>query len=211
MIRLGVGENLDLKAYEADMRYLIDSYIEADQPRKISAFDDIGLLELIVKTGVADAIGQQFGKSATNRKAVQETIENNMRRTIISKQGTDPAFYDRMSQVLDEIIRFRKQNAEAYEEYLRRVADLARQLHQQSADSTPAQLDTPGKRALWSNLKGDVELAIRIDNTVRQVRPDGWRGVQAKEQLIKAALFGVLQDAAAVERLFSVLLAQPEY
>ncbi len=211
VIRLGAGENLDLKAYEADMRYLIDSYIEADQPRKISAFDDIGLLELIVKTGVADAIGQQFGKSATNRKAVQETIENNMRRTIISKQGTDPAFYDRMSQVLDEIIRFRKQNAEAYEEYLRRVADLARQLHQQTADSTPAQLDTPGKRALWSNLNGDVELAIRIDNTVRQVRPDGWRGVQAKEQLIKAALFGVLQDAAEVERLFAVLVAQPEY
>jgi len=56
-----------------------------------------------------------------------------------------------------------------------------------------------------------VELAIRIDNTVRQVKPDGLRGVQAKEQLIKAALFGVLQDAAEVERLFAVLVAQPGY
>ncbi|MEI7951230.1 MAG: HsdR family type I site-specific deoxyribonuclease [Synechococcaceae cyanobacterium ELA182] len=211
VIRLGAGENLDLKAYEADMRFLIDSYIEADQPRKISAFDDIGLLELIVKTGVADAIRQQFGKGASNRKAVQETIENNTRRTIISERANDPAFYDRMSQVLDEIIRFRKQNAEAYEEYLRRVADLARQLHQQTADSTPPELDTPGKRALWSNLNGDLELSIRIDSTVCQVRPDGWRGVQAKEQLIKAALFGVLQDAAEVERLFPILVAQAEY
>jgi type I restriction enzyme R subunit len=211
VIRLGAGENLDLKAYEADMRFLIDSYIEADQPRKISAFDDIGLLELIVKTGVADAIRQQFGKGASNRKAVQETIENNTRRTIISERANDPAFYDRMSQVLDEIIRFRKQNAEAYEEYLRRIADLARQLHQQTADSTPPELDTPGKRALWSNLNGDLELAIRIDSTVCQVRPDGWRGVQTKEQLIKAALFGVLQDAAEVERLFPILVAQAEY
>ena len=211
VIRLGAGENLDLKAYEADMRFLIDSYIEADQPRKISAFDDIGLLELIVKTGVADAIRQQFGKGASNRKAVQETIENNTRRTIISERANDPAFYDRMSQVLDEIIRFRKQNAEAYEEYLRRIADLARQLHQQTADSTPSELDTPGKRALWSNLNGDLELAIRIDSTVCQVRPDGWRGVQAKEQLIKAALFGVLQDAAEVERVFPILVAQAEY
>ena len=211
VIRLGAGENLDLKAYEADMRYLIDSYIEADLPRKISAFDDIGLLELIVKTGVADAISQQFGKSASNRKAVQETIENNIQRKISSKRANDPAFYDHMSQVLDEIIRFRKQNAEAYEEYLRRVADLARQLHQQTAGSTPSELDTPGKRALWSNLNSDLALAIRIDSTVRQVRPDGWRGVQAKEQLIKAALFGVLQDPAEVERLFPVLVAQPEY
>jgi type I restriction enzyme R subunit len=211
VIRLGAGENLDIKAYEADMRYLIDSYIEADLPRKISAFDDIGLLELIVKTGVAEAIGQQFGKAASNRKVVQKTIENNTRRTIVNERANDPAFYDRMSQVLDEIIRFRKQQAHAYEEYLRRVADLARQLHQRTSDSTPTELDTPGKRALWSNLNWDVELAIRIDSTVLEARPDGWRGVQAKEQRIKAALFDVLQDAAEVERLFPILVAQPGY
>ena len=211
VIRLAAGENLDLKAYEADMRYLIDSYIEADLPRKISAFDDIGLLELIIKTGVAEAIQQKFGKGASNRKAVAETIENNIRRTIISERANDPAFYDRMSQVLAEIINFRKQQAEAYEEYLRRVADLARQLNQQTADSTPCELDTPGKRALWNNLNGNLELTLRIDSTIRQVRPDGWRGVQAKEQLIKAALYGVLQDAAEVERLFPILVAQPEY
>jgi type I restriction enzyme R subunit len=211
VIRLAAGENLDLKAYEADMRFLIDAYIEADQSRKISAFDDIGLLELIVKTGVAQAINQSFGKSSGNQKAVQETIENNMRRTIISERAHDPAFYDLMSQVLDEIIHFRKQQANAYEEYLRKIAELARQLHQQSADSTPTELDSPGKRALWNNLNGDLDLALRVDRTVRQVRPDGWRGVQAKEQVIKAALYGLLQDAAEVERLFEVLVAQPEY
>jgi type I restriction enzyme R subunit len=211
VIRLASGENLDLKAYEADMRFLIDAYIEADQPRKISAFDDIGLLELIVKTGVAQAINATFGKGASNRKAVQETIEGNFRRTIINERANDPAFYDRMSQVLDEIIRFRKQQAEAYEEYLRRVADLARQLHKKTADTTPSELDSPGKRALWSNLDGDLDLALRIDRTVRQVRPDDWRGVQAKENLIKAALYGVLQDFAEVDRLFAVLMAQPEY
>jgi type I restriction enzyme R subunit len=211
VIRLAAGENLDLKAYEADMRFLIDAYIEADQPRKISAFDDIGLLELIVKTGVARAINQRFGKSSGNKTAVQETIENNMRRTIISERAHDPAFYDRMSQVLDEIIRFRKQQADAYEEYLRKIAELARQLHQRTVDSTPAELDTPGKRALWSNLSGDLDLSLRVDRTVRQVRPDGWRGVQAKEQVIKAALYALLQDPTDVERLFEVLVAQPEY
>jgi type I restriction enzyme R subunit len=211
VIRLAAGENLDLKAYEADMRFLIDAYIEADQPRKISAFEEIGLLELIIKTGVAQAINQSFGKSGSNKKAVQETIENNMRRTIISEQAHDPAFYDRMSQVLNEIIRSRKQHADAYEEYLRKIAELARQLHRQTADSTPDQLDTPGKRAMWNNLNGDLELALRVDKTVRQIRPDGWRGIQAKEQVIKAALYGLLQDAAEVERLFAVLVAQPEY
>ncbi len=211
VIRLAAGENLDLKAYEADMRFLIDSYIEADDPRKISAFDEVGILELIVKTGVAEAIKERLGKGASNRKAVAETIENNFRRTIISERANDPAFYDRMSQVLAEIIQFRKQQAEAYEEYLRRVADLARQLNQQTEDNNPSELDTPGKRALFNNLNGSLELALRIDNTIRQVRPDGWRGNQAKEQQIKAALFGVLQDPNEVERLFPIIASQAEY
>jgi type I restriction enzyme R subunit len=116
-----------------------------------------------------------------------------------------------MSQVLDEIIRFRKQQADAYEDYLRKIAELARQLQQRTADSTPAELDTPGKRALWNNLHGDLDLALRVDRTVRQVRPDGWRTVQAKEQLIKAALYGLLQDGAEVERVFELLVAQSEY
>ena len=54
IIRKASGESLDLKAYEADMRHLLDTYIEADEPRKISPFDNMGLLELIVKTGIAN-------------------------------------------------------------------------------------------------------------------------------------------------------------
>src|SRR5512134_213057 len=44
IIRKASGESLDLKAYEADMRHLIDTYIEADEPRTISPFDNMGLL-----------------------------------------------------------------------------------------------------------------------------------------------------------------------
>jgi len=33
------------------MRHLIDTYIEADEPRKISPFDGMGLLDLIVENG----------------------------------------------------------------------------------------------------------------------------------------------------------------
>jgi type I restriction enzyme, R subunit len=44
IIRKASGESLDLKAYEADMRHLIDTYIDATEPRKISPFDNMGLL-----------------------------------------------------------------------------------------------------------------------------------------------------------------------
>ena len=93
VVRMASGETLDLKAYEADMRHLIDTYIEADEPRKISPFDGLGLLDLIVKTGIADAIAEKLGGLTGNTNAVAETIENNVRSKIIKEQMTDPAFF----------------------------------------------------------------------------------------------------------------------
>jgi type I restriction enzyme R subunit len=211
LIRLAAGENLDLKDYEADMRFLIDAYIVAEESRKISAFDDLPLLQLIEKLGIQAAIEQSLGKGANNKQSVAETIENNVGRTIRNENANDPAFYDRMSQVLEEIIRLRKQNAITYEQYLQRVAELARRLIAKTDDTTPKELNTDGKRALCSNLNGDLQRALRVDAAVRRSRPDGWRGVQAKENLIKAALFTELQDPDEVERIFAVVFAQSEY
>ncbi len=42
---------------------------------------------------------------------------------------------------------------------------------------------------------------------MKTVRPDGWRGVQTREQVIKEALFRVLQDVAEVERIFLIIKA----
>jgi type I restriction enzyme R subunit len=232
IVRKASGESLDLKAYEADMRHLIDTYIEADEPRKISPFDNLGLLELIVKTGIADAIARQLGGLKGDRGAIAETIENNVRRKIIKEHLSDPAYYEKMSALLDEIIAARKARAIEYEEYLKRIAELARKVEAGVADDAPEPLKhNPGLKAVYNNLRtapasnaaaqargaydsgGDerLKLAMRIDEAVKRVRPDSWRGVQPREQVIKHELFKVLQDAAEVERLFLVIKAQAEY
>lgn len=211
LIRKASGESLDLKAYEADMRHLLDTYIEADEPRKISPFDNMGLLELIVKTGIAEAIATQLGGLKGNKNAIAETIENNVRSKIIKEHLTDPAFYENMSALLDEIIAARKQKAIEYEEYLKRIAELSKKVEAGKSDDTPQKLDTPGRRALWNNLGRDETLALKIDSIVREVRPDEWRGIQAREMVIKHALYGILNDASEVERVFLVIKAQREY
>jgi len=222
------------------MRHLIDTYIEADEPRKISPFDGMGLLELIVKTGIANAITSQLGGLKGNQSAIAETIENNVRRKIIKEHLSDPAYYEKMSALLDEIITARKAKAIEYEEYLKRIAALAQRVEAGLAEDTPQQLkNSPALRALYNNLKkaarvptdapaqaehvaeGPVEyagpgdpalaLALKIDAAVKQVRPDGWRGVQAREQVIKAAVYEILQDVAEVERIFLIIKAQGEY
>ena len=93
IIRKASGESLDLKAYEADMRHLIDTYIEASAPRKISQFDDMGLLELIVRSGMADAINSLPDGIKNSQGAVAETIANNVRSKIIKEHLNDPAYY----------------------------------------------------------------------------------------------------------------------
>jgi type I restriction enzyme R subunit len=127
-VRNASGEALDLKAYEADMRHLLDTYIEADGPRKISPFDSIGLLELIVKSGIGEAINAMPKGTKGDKKAVAETIENNVRRKIMKEQLADPAFFAKMSALLDEVIKFRKERAEEYEEYLKQIAELAKKV-----------------------------------------------------------------------------------
>jgi type I restriction enzyme R subunit len=236
IIRRASGETLDLKTYEADMRHLIDTYIEADEPRKISPFDDMSLLALIVKTGIANAINNLPNGLKGNRNAVAETIENNVRSKIIKEHLNNPAYYEKMSALLDEIIAARKAKAIEYEEYLQRIADLAKRVERGLADDTHEQLNTPGRRALYDNLmkrassdsaervayreaafgngmkSEPLKLAIKIDETVKQVRPDDWRDNDGpKEKLIKAALNGILNDETEVERIFLIIKAQKEY
>jgi type I restriction enzyme R subunit len=211
LVRKASGESLDVKPYEADMRHLVDTYIEADEPRKISPFDDMSLLDLIVKTGIADAIAGRLVNMKGNKDAVAETIENNVRSKIIKEHLNDPAYYEKMSELLDEIIAARKAKAIEYEDYLSRVALLAKRVEAGQANELPERLDTPGKRALFNNLNRNEELALKIDETVKQKRPDDWRGVQPKERVIKSALYGILRDAAEVERMFLIIKAQKEY
>jgi type I restriction enzyme, R subunit len=212
IIRKASGETLDLKAYEADMRHLIDTYIEAEEPRKISPFDNMGLMELIVKTGIAEAINQQLGGLKGDKVAIAETIENNVRRKIIKEHLNDPAYYEKMSALLDEIIADRKAKAIEYEEYLKRIAELASQVEAGHSDETSERLNTPGKRALYNNLAQNEELALQIDETVQRVKPDGFRGYKAKENVIKAALYPLLDDNPdEVERIYRILEAQKEY
>ncbi|WP_243366081.1 type I restriction endonuclease subunit R [Fundidesulfovibrio soli] len=212
IIRKASGEELDLKAYEADMRHLIDTYIEADEPRKISPFDNLGLLDLIVKTGIARAINDRLGGIKGNKDAVAETIENNVRRKIIKEHLSDPDYFEKMSALLDEIIAARKAKAIEYEEYLKRIAELAVKVEAGQSPETPKSLDTAGKRALYNNLKQDEELALKVDHAVKNIRPDGWREHLAKENIIKAALLPILDgDTAEVERVFLIIKAQGEY
>ena len=124
----------------------------------------MSLLELIVKTDIYNAINTQLGGFKDNKNAVAETIENNVRSKILKEHLTDPSYYEKMSALLDEIIADRKAEAIEYEEYLRRIARLAREVEEGLKEDTPEELKkSPALRALYNNLKNAEETPVQTD------------------------------------------------
>jgi type I restriction enzyme R subunit len=210
-IRMASGETLDMKAYEADMRHLIDTYIQADEPRQISPFGDLSLIELIVESGIADAINNMPPGIKGDKQAVAETIENNVRHKIMRDNLIDPAFFAEMSTLLDAVIRERKANTISYEEYLIKIAAIAAKVHSGVKPNTPPSLKTPAQRVLYNNLNKNEEVALQVHDNIVKYKPNGWRGVDTRERAVKKAIYDVLADVDETERIFEIVKNQAEY
>lgn len=210
-IRMASGEVLDMKAYEADMRHLIDNYIQADEPRVISPFGDLSLIELIVKSGIADAINSMPQGIKGSQQAVAETIENNVRQKIIRDHLLDPAFFEEMSTLLNAVIKERHDLAISYEEYLKKIAALATRVQAGIKSTTPTTLKTPAQRALYNNLGEDEDLALMLHGNIMDKKPNGWRGIDTREKTVKQAIYKVLGNVEETERIFEIVKKQAEY
>lgn len=151
------GEELDIKPYEADMRHLINTYIHADPADDMGAVDGYSLVELIVNTGVHDAIAQKLNaKGKLSKNAVAEGIINNVRKTIIRDQLTDPRFYEELSKLLGDLIDDWRSETASYKQFLERAEALVKTMAKgHNSGDVPREL--AGKRealVIYRNLPG---------------------------------------------------------
>ena len=230
------GEELDIKPFEADMRHLINTYIQADSAADLGQLADLSLTELIIETGIHDAIARKLNaKGKLSRNAIAEGIINNVRKTIVREQLTDPRFYERMSQLLDDLIAQNRADAAAYEEFLRKAEALVQRLATKGPQpGVPAALHgRPEATVIYNNLptilalgiaasavaepdpaaeEKRLALALEIDRTMREHAPAGWKGDQAREAQVLNALFPLLdRNREATLALFELVKHQPGY
>ncbi|MCK7500299.1 MAG: hypothetical protein MZW92_65915 [Comamonadaceae bacterium] len=108
------GEELDVKPFEADMRHLINSYIQADPATLLGNLGSLSLTELIIETVIHDAIARKLNaRGKLSRDAVAEAIIHNVRKTIVRDQLTDPRFYEEISKLLEDLIQQKRDDAES--------------------------------------------------------------------------------------------------
>jgi type I restriction enzyme R subunit len=223
------GEELDIKPYEADMRHLLNTYVQADPAADLGELGEMSLTELIIETGIHDAIARKLNeKGRLSKNAIAEGIINNVRKTIIREQLTDPRFYEQMSKLLDDLIKQSRADAAAYEDFLRKAEALVKRLAARQPEAgVPSALH--GKReatVIFNNLDsisastfrcpsdddGKAALALRIDLAVHEGAPAGWKGDQTREAQVLNALFPILdRDREATLALFEIIKSQPGY
>ena len=230
------NEELDIKPYEADMRHLINTYIQADQAEDLGNLSQLSLTELIIETGIHDAIAKKLNaKGNLSKNAVAEGIINNVPKTIIREQLTDPRFYEEMSKLLDDLIKQKREDTESYEEFLRKAEALVKKMASKGSDGEhPPELNGhPEAIVIFNNLvsilpsdgaanevsepdpaevQTRADLALEIDRVMREKAPAGFRGDETRERQILNELFPLMgRDRDATAAIFEIIKQQPGY
>jgi type I restriction enzyme R subunit len=220
------GEELDIKPYEADMRHLLNTYIQADPAAELGSLSHLSLTEMIIETGIHDAIARKLNaRNQLSHRAVAEGIINNVRKTIIRDQLTDPRFYEEMSKLFADLIKQQRDEAADYEQWLQEAEALIRRLHQkQPIANVPAALHGNAEAiVLFNNLstiaattfqcptdeEEKATLALELDQVMRERAPAGWKGDETREKQVLNALFPLLsRDRTATLAIFEIIKHQ---
>lgn len=209
-VRLHSGDAVDMKQFEPAMRHLIDTYIKAEESAVISHLDDISLIDLVASKGAAIE-GELPEALKSKRENVAEAIENNVRRLIIDETPVNPKFYERMSELLTDLVKKRKDDAIAYAEYLEKIAALVRAVKAGHGGEYPSSMTSPGRKALYDNLGQDEAATVAVDEAIRSTAQTGWRGNRMKERMLRRKLIDILWTEEAVDNVIEIIRSHDEY
>lgn len=211
-VKLGANENIDFKQFEAGMRFLLDTYIQAGNSEVVAEFEETGLVDLIVQRG-AGAIDAMPPGIKKNKEAVAETIINNVRKTIIDEHAMNPKYYETMSSLLDALIAQRRQDAIDYKQYLEDLIALATKVGKKESDTVyPAWAKNGAQKALVDFGWDDDAVAIQLDAVIAVAKPHDWVGNKMKEKIVANAIKKVLPaDFDRFNELFDLVRARDEY
>lgn len=217
-IKLKSGDALDLKYYDAAMRQLIDNYVRAEDSEKLVDLADISFLDIIDIDG-EKAIDSLPKSIKQNERSVAEVLAANMRKMIISERPNNPAYFDKMSELLNQLLQEQKDGKLEYKELIQKLVEKLKEARSTCKTKYPKSIDTKGKKALYDNLEEDEELALRVHQTIKDNARDGFRDLSSggggrKMKALRKAVEAVLENIVPAEKIddiMQLIITQKEY
>lgn len=209
-IELRSNDHIDMRRYEPDMRQVLDLYVKAEDSEVIAKLDDTSFLDIVAAQNeeqlndLPDELKDEYGRASA------ETVEANLREVIRKDSPFNPAYYGKLSIILQELIDKRKKEMLDYEEYMKELIELVKKAKGKSANSYPESIKTPGMRALYDNLGQNEYLAIRAHEIIKENAIVGFRESLMKRKKIIRALAKLLGDEMAL-KIYDIIKLHDEY
>lgn len=209
-IELRSNDHIDMRRYEPDMRQVLDLYVKAEDSEVIAKLDDTSFLDIVAAQNeeqlndLPDELKDEYGRASA------ETVEANLREVIRKDSPFNPAYYGKLSIILQELIDKRKKEMLDYEEYMKELIELVKKAKGKSANSYPESIKTPGMRALYDNLGQNEYLAIRAHEIIKENAIVGFRESLMKRKKIIKALAKLLGDEMA-QKIYDIIKLHDEY
>ena len=209
-IELRSNDHIDMRRYEPDMRQVLDLYVKAEDSEVIAKLDDTSFLDIVAAQNeeqlndLPDELKDEYGRASA------ETVEANLREVIRKDSPFNPAYYGKLSIILQELIDKRKKEMLDYEEYMKELIELVKKARGKSANSYPESIKTPGMRALYDNLGQNEYLAIRAHAVIKENALVGFRDNRLKQRKLIKALAKLLGDEMA-QKIYDIIKLHDEY
>lgn len=209
-IELRSNDHIDMRHYEPDMRQVLDLYVKAEDSEVIAKLDDTSFLDIVAAQNeeqlndLPDELKDEYGRASA------ETVEANLREVIRKDSPFNPAYYGKLSIILQELIDKRKKEMLDYEEYMKELIELVKKARGKSANSYPESIKTPGMRALYDNLGQDEDLAVRTHEVIKENALVGFRDNRLKQRKLIKALAKLLGDEMA-QKIYDIIKLHDEY
>ena len=206
-LQISAKDKIDLKMYDPMLRNLLDTYIRAGESETISALGDISLVELIAVKWINEWINSLPERIKKDQKAVAATVANNVRKLITDELEVNPTYYKNLSAILDEIIENYKQHTIEYEEYLKKIEELVKMANaQMQGEWYPPEIKvSKWRQALFDALDKDWELAVSIDEAVKESAEDDRRNNSFKKKKVKAKIYELLGETEEAEMVYNLV------
>ena len=202
------GDIVDMKLYDQQMRNILDMYIDAKSSKVLAMLEDFSFLDLVLDSNSEEA-EHEAEEALGGKDGVASTITANVRRVVNRKRESNPEEYRKFSERINRLLAEYRQGVLDYKEYLKAIAELARELGNRTFDP---RLDTQGKQALFDNLGEDVALTLEVYQLIKVNAKQGFRTNDVKKAKLRRALESFTASKPFdVDDILRIVINNPEF